>query len=158
VVVAPAQQQAFAAALADLQAGHHARAAQAFEALAAANPALAAPHFNRGLALEALERDTEARAAYEAALALDPGLAEAQLQLGLMHRRAGEFEQARLRYEAAIKARADYAPAHRNLGILCDIYLRDYACALRHYERYQALGGQPEKEVTAWIIDLKRRM
>jgi Flp pilus assembly protein TadD len=78
--------------------------------------------------------------------------------LGVVLRQRGQFEQARQSYETAIRINAAYASAHLNLGILNDLYLQDLATALRHYQRYQVLTGDSDKQVAKWIIDLERRV
>jgi tetratricopeptide (TPR) repeat protein len=54
-------------------------------------------HFNRGVALDHLERLDEAMAAYERSLALDSALADAHYNLGQLHQQAGD-ERGALRH------------------------------------------------------------
>ena len=44
-----------------------------------------------------------------------------------------------------------------HLGILLDLYLRDAAAALEHYDRYLALTQGGDAAVTRWVADLKNR-
>lgn len=153
-----AGQSAFAQGVELLRGGNHEAAVPVFEGLAARFPGSVPVQINLGIAYQEAGREDAAVEALQRAVALDPKRPEAYTQLGILHRRAGRFEQARQSYEQALAVAPDYRPAHLNLGILCDLYLQRLDCALEHYDRYQALGAEPEKEVTLWIADLQKRM
>jgi len=53
-------------------------------------PASSLIHFNRGVALDHLERLPEAMASYEQSLALDPSLADAHYNLGRLQEQLGD--------------------------------------------------------------------
>jgi tetratricopeptide (TPR) repeat protein len=59
-------------------------------------------HFNRGVALDHLERLEDAAAAYERSLALDPALADAHYNLAQLHQQAGD-ERGALRHFSAYR-------------------------------------------------------
>ena len=63
-------------------------------------PASALLHFNRGVALDHLERLDEAATAYERSLELDPGLADAHFNLAQLHQQAGDEHGALRHYSA----------------------------------------------------------
>ena len=156
--LAPPLQDRYRQGLAALAAGDAAAALAPLQAVVTARPDLAVPRFNLGLALARLGDDQAALAALRAAVRLDPGLAAAHNQMGILLRRAGDFEGARRAYQQALAADPGHARAHLNLGILYDLYLDRPALALRHYQRYQELSGGEDREVTLWIVDLRRRL
>jgi tetratricopeptide (TPR) repeat protein len=65
-------------------------------------PESALLHFNRGVALDHLERLDEAAASYERSLALDANLADAHFNLAQLHQQAGD-ERGALRHYSAYR-------------------------------------------------------
>ena len=101
--------------------------------------------------------DTAAEGFITDALIIDPEHSAALNQLGMLLRRQGKFIEAESAYLKAVTASPDYALAHYNLGVLNELYLRRLDAALQHFERYQEIEGE-DKQVTKWIIDLRRRL
>ncbi len=64
------------------------------------SPDLALIHFNRGVALDHLERLSEAMASYEQSLALDPELADAHYNLGRLREQMGDARGALRNFSA----------------------------------------------------------
>jgi tetratricopeptide (TPR) repeat protein len=119
-------------------------------------PALTAAHLNLGIAYERTGDLDHAEASLKKALELNPQHPVAYNELGLVERRKGEFAKARASYEAALAQFADFHYAHKNLAILCDLYTKDYACALEHYEAYSRLVPD-DADVVKWIADVRKR-
>ena len=112
---------------------------------------------NLGITYSQLGKLPEAEQSLRQALEEDPANFIAYNELGIINRKAGRFQQARDAYEHALMLRPNYALAHLNLGILCDMYLQNVECAIRHYRAYQQFGGSEDPPVDLWIDDLKRR-
>jgi tetratricopeptide (TPR) repeat protein len=77
-------------------------------------------------------------------------------ELALLYRKTGRFAEARATYEKTLATYPHFAIAHKNLGVLCDLYLKDYQCAIDHYKTY-ALSAPNDKSVPIWIADLQKR-
>ncbi len=104
-----------------------------------------------------IAEDAPALAAGQVALPAeaDPAV---QNQLGVQSRMAGRFAEAQAAYERALALDPNFADAERNLAILQDLYLDNPAAALPHYERYQLITQGADKEVSAWLVELKTRL
>jgi Flp pilus assembly protein TadD len=119
-------------------------------------PAMTAAHIDLGMAYARAGDLDRAEASLRKALELNPRHPVAYNELGLVQRRKGQYAKARDSYEAALAQFADFHYAHRNLAILCDLYLKDEACALEHYAAYSRIVPD-DVEVVKWIADLRNR-
>jgi tetratricopeptide (TPR) repeat protein len=119
-------------------------------------PAFTEAHIDLGIAYARTGDLTNAEASLNKALETNPKQPIAYNELGQVQRRKGEFAKARTSYEAALKQSSDFQYAHRNLGVLCDLYLGDYACAMEHYEAYSRLVPD-DADIAKWIADLRNR-
>jgi len=116
-----------------------------------------APFIDLAIAYQKTGRLAEAEASLERALAINPAHPVANNEYGLVMRRSGRFAEARRAYETALDRYPEFLPARRNLGILCDLYLGDYACALENYRIYvEAVTDDPA--IGIWIADLEQRI
>jgi len=118
---------------------------------------LPAPYVNMAIAYNRLGDTRAAEENLINALKLEIGHPVANNELGLLYRKSGKFKAARTAYEKAIKEHPEYLPAIRNLGVLCDLYMHDYACALQQFEDYLELNPD-DKTVAIWVVDVKRRL
>lgn len=139
-----------------LKAGEHQKSAELLEKVIAQAPTLTAPHINIANAYSRLNKPEQAEQHLKAALEAIPGHPVASNDYGLLLRKAGRFAEARAAYEKSLALFPEYHPLERNLAILCDLYLKDLACAQAHYEAYsRATPG--DKQVKLWIADLQTR-
>ncbi len=133
------------------------RAVDLLEKVIEQSPEVTAPHIDIAIAYQRIGKASLAEEHLQAALKLIPGHPVACNEYGLLYRKTGRFAEARAIYETALERFPEYSPAHKNLGILCDLYLKDPACALEHYEFYSK--ARPEDaQVTLWIADLRARL
>jgi tetratricopeptide (TPR) repeat protein len=133
-------------------------ARRALEQLVGEFPSFAGPLVNLAILDRREGRDDDAEALLDAALALEPNHAAANNELGMLLRERGEFDAARAAYRRALTGDPDYRYAHLNLGVLLDLYLGRPDEAIEHYEAYQGLLDEPDREVDLWIADLRRRV
>lgn len=115
------------------------------------------PFINLAIAYKKQGDFSSAEKNLRSALEIEPQNPVASNELGLLLRRLGRFEEARAVYEEIIKTYPNFALANKNLGVLCDIYIRDYSCALKAYQAYSASVPDDEK-VQLWITDLEWRV
>jgi tetratricopeptide (TPR) repeat protein len=148
----------YSRAISAVKAGQDKKAIQLFTGLTRDYPDFAASFTNLGLLYLKQEKLAEAEHAFNQAIILNPADAISYNHLGIVLRQRGQFAQARKAYEKALGINAAYASAHLNLGILNDLYLQNLDTALQHYQRYQVLTGDSDKQVAKWIIDLERRV
>jgi tetratricopeptide (TPR) repeat protein len=120
------------------------------------SPYLASAQINLGIAYGRIGNLDAAEISLLAALEANPRHPVAHNELAMVYRRKGRFTDARESYEAALKLHPTFHFAHRNLGILCDLYLSDPACALKHYEKY--IDAVPDDELASiWVADLRNQ-
>ncbi len=157
VVVAPEVRSDFDAAMARMSAEDYQQGIDLLGKVIARAPNLPVPYINRAMAHAKLGNLKPAEDDLKRALELDPGNPVANNEYGLLYRKTGRFAEARQLYEGLLAKYPYYPLVHKNLGILCDLYLRDYACALREYETYSS--AEPEdKTIKIWIADVQRRL
>ncbi len=113
-----------------------------------------APYINMAIAYEKIGQFEKSEESLKRALEINPDHPVANNEYALLHRRNGRYAEARQLYEKVLDRYPEFLPARRNLGILCDLYLNDAACALKHYEIYSQAHPEDE-EVKLWIIGLK---
>jgi len=118
---------------------------------------LPAPYINIAIAYNKMGDTKAAEENLISALKIDIGQPVANNELGLLYRKEGKFNAARTAYENAIRDNPEYLPAIRNLGVLCDLYLHDFQCALEQFENYLELKPD-DKTAEIWVADVKQRI
>lgn len=156
LIVDEGVQQQFSEAVVLLNEGDYSAAVLLLNKVLEKEKRFVAPYVNLGMAYFRMNDFKLAEFNLRSAVQIDLGHAEANNELGLLYRKMRRFPDARKALENAIADHPDYLPALQNLGILCDLYMRDYDCALKSYESY--LDIESNKIIKIWITDLKQRM
>jgi tetratricopeptide (TPR) repeat protein len=146
----------FQQAVALMENGEYALAIKTLESVINREQRLIAPFINIAIAYRKTGDIEQAEKNLNKALKIDPLHPVANNELGLIYRKAGKFNKARAAYQKVITNYPEFAAAKRNLGVLCDLYLRDFECALEQFENYLALNPE-DKNVPIWIADVKQR-
>lgn len=147
----------FKSAIVLMQDEKYAQAITVLKSVVEREQRLPAPYVNLAIAYNKLGDTKASEENLINALKLDIGHPVANNELGLLYRKAGKFNAARTAYENAIKDNDDYLPVKINLGVLCDLYLHDFQCALEQFEEYLELKPD-DKTVEIWVADVKRRL
>lgn len=155
--VTPQNQAELASAMALVKSEQYDKSIEAFKRLAGALPGNPIPLIDLALVYKKLDKLDLAEEHLKQALEIDPDNPVAGNELALLYRRKGRFKEARSIYEKVLEKYPHFAMGQRNLGILCDLYLRDYKCALVHYKLYK-VEATDDKNIKIWIVDLKKRM
>ncbi len=116
-----------------------------------------APYINIALAYEKTGEMGLAEDNLKKALAINPNHPAAMNEYALLYRQTGRFAEAKKLYESLLEKYPSFLPARKNLGVLCELYLNDYRCALEQYEAYQSVLPDNE-EVKLWIIGVKQKL
>lgn len=150
-------EQDFNSAVSLIQQGDNEQAVTILKSVVEREQRLPAPYINLAVAYKNLGDIKAAEENLINALKLDINHPVANNELGLLYRKTGKFKAARTAYENAIKAYPDYLPVKRNLGVLCDLYMHDFECALEQFEDYLDLKPD-DKTMAIWVADVKRRL
>ncbi len=97
----------------------------------------------------------EAAQQYETVLREEGEYPLANLDLALVLFAQGKYPEAAQKLERVLAFEEQNVAAHLYLGLLHKDYLGDEALALRHLERYRALGGE-EPRLADWLDQLRR--
>lgn len=114
------------------------------------------PYVNLALVYEKMQNFTLAEENLKLAIKVDPANPVASNEYALLYRKTARFNEARQIYEKILEKYPSFIMAQKNLGILCDLYMKDYRCAQKHYEIYSGMVPE-DATVKIWIADMQRR-
>ena len=155
-VITPEVRADFDAAMSHIKAEEYDAGIELLTKVVKVVPNAAVPNIDLALAYEKTGKLKQAEESLQLALRAEADNPVASNELALLYRKTGRFALARQLYEKILDKYPDYRMVHKNLGILCDLYMKDYECALKHYEFYSNVV-QDDKAVKIWIADLQKR-
>lgn len=147
----------FETAMAFAKAGEYDKSIELLNKVVKAAPNNAIASINLALVYKQQGKLKEAEDSLKLALIAEPENPVAHNEYALVYRKTGRFAEARGLYEKILEKYPNFNMAHKNLGILCDLYMKDYECALKHYLIYSDVN-QDDKTVKIWIADVKNRL
>jgi len=147
----------FDAAMAFIKSEEYEKAIELLNKVVKAAPNNSNASINLALAYKKLGKLKQAEESLKLALNADSENPVAHNEYALLYRKTGRFAEARSLYEKILEKYPNFMMAHKNLGILCDLYMKDYECALNHYATYSE-ANQDDKTVKIWVADLKKRL
>lgn len=156
VLNARAVRKDFDAAMKLIKAGKYDKGVELLNKVTARSKNNSPPFINLAMAYHRTGNLQLAESNLQEALRIDPENPVANHEYALLYRKTGRFNEARDLYEKTLTKYPGFHLAHRNLGILCDLYLRDYGCALQHYQAYSS-AMPDDKAVKIWITDIQKR-
>jgi tetratricopeptide (TPR) repeat protein len=157
VVISPEIRADFDVAMTHIKAEEYDAGIEGLSKVIKAAPHTPVPIVNLALAYKKTGKLILAEDSLKQALSIDADNPVANNELALLYRKAGKFKEARQIYEKMLDSYPSFKLVHKNLGILCDLYLKDYECALKHYVSYSDVV-QDDKTVRIWIADLQKRL
>lgn len=147
----------FDAAMIFIKAGDYGKGIELLNKVTEVEKNNSAPYINLAMAYFKAGNLKLAEENFKSALNIDPDNPVANNELALLYRKTGKFSEARLLYEKVLEKYPGYYVVHKNLGILCDLYMRDYECALKQYDIYS--GAMPDDKASKiWIADIQKRL
>lgn len=156
IPVSPEIRADFSAAMDSAKSEEYEKAIKLLEKVIAQMPNNPVPYINLAMVYNKMQNLPLAEENLKKAIKIDPENPVANNEYALLYRKTGRFVEARQTYEKILEIYPDYRMARKNLGILCDIYMRDYECARKHYTIYSDLMPD-DAAVKNWIADLKGR-
>ena len=157
VIIPPVVLADFETAMAFVKSEEYEKSIPIFNKIIQDYPNNAIPYINLALVYKKLGQFELAENHLKLALNVDHENPVANNEYALLLRKTGRFAEARKLYEKTLDTYPNFDMAHKNLGILCDLYMKDYACAMKHYGIYSK-AKPDDKNVRIWITDLKNRM